>query len=172
MENRIIKLDRTLPFHLSDIDAMVGQSFSILRVDPSSQSLQSLDLSRLALELVVQGENLRPSEIRALTTQNLELIRSKGCVALDAFCLWRLTDTKTLPREWAAITESENAGSATIRFDGTVLKSKASGQSAVLQPFANRGHWVCGWTPLISAFDAPENSTRSICEYTAVIRVD
>lgn len=172
MENGIIPLYRIQSFELSNVDTMIGHDFSIVRDDHAVQSLESLDLSRLALELVVQGEDLRPSEIRELTTQNLELLRSKGCVPLDAFCLWRLMETKTLPREWAVLTESENMDSATIRFDGTILKSKSGGQLAVLQPFANRGHWVCGWTPLFAAFDQPENSTRSICEYTAVIRAD
>lgn len=163
MNSNIITIKREKAVDLNEIDGMLGFGFQIDSEDTSSIKITSLDISKLHLEVLLDGKDIPPQEVHEKINRKLQHIRTQGGVLLDAKVLSiLLKNTALIPHSWSELADCDNGLS--IRFDGTVLKVKSSGEAAVLQPFTERGHWNWGWG---SRF--PDCKNVSVFQYTAVL---
>jgi hypothetical protein len=166
----IMKICRTPAFQLASLDAMFAYNFEVEGYEGRSMQIENFNLADLRLEVLVQGANLRVTDIRRATEDSLTRIRDAGYVFLDAQVAQMLLANPALfPSHWPETADSDSG--ACIRFDGTRFRSKTSGELAVVQPFFNRGQWLFGWGPLYAGQgENAADAVFSVEQYTAVLK--
>ncbi len=130
----IISIDRTAPF---DSAAFIDDGWDIWEGDQDERSLvlTEVDLSKVSLLTC-----LKKNEKHITREVNLQRLKQKGCIRLDAkifHTLWK--DQRFIPKRWKAKT---HGNTTRIFFDGSIIRSPRSGTRCVLSlHFDGQWHW-------------------------------
>ena len=149
--SKVLLIDRSVPTNYKAMHADMLHYYSIYYEDPLSMEINSIDISQVFSKLILDNSEVRSINVNQHIQRNLAALKNEGYIYLDLKILESLLlKPEFFPREWIEIadTESYNSKSGSIRFDGTILKSKDSGELKILTADFNRGHWEVGFAPL------------------------